>query len=91
MPSFSSSERSNFNFNHSPSGTLSSGDSSESDSSLNFTPFNYFTTHNVLSDSPFYEDNEVFMRPSEEELILCHFTKTCLMKACPLMLKARFL
>ena len=66
----SSSEHSDFNFNHSPTGPLFSGDSSESDSSLDFTPFDYLTTSNiVLSDPPLYENNEVFMGPSEEELI----------------------
>ena len=66
----SSSEHSDFNFNHSLTGPLSSGNSSESDSSLDFTPFDYLTTsNNVLFDPPLHEDDEVFMRPSKEELI----------------------
>jgi len=66
----SSSEHSYFNFNHSPTGLLSSGDSSEHDSSLDFTPFEYLTTsNNVLSDPPLHEDDEVFMGRSEEEFI----------------------
>ena len=90
--SSSSSKYSDFNFSHSPTGSLSSGDSSESNSSLNFTPFYYLTTsNNILFDPPLHKDDEVFMGPSEEELIHCHFIKTCLMKACPLMLKAHFL
>ena len=37
---------------------------------MSFTPFDYFTTsNNVLSDPPLHEDDEVFMRPNEEELI----------------------
>ena len=66
----SSSEHSDFNFNHSPTGSLSSGYSSESDNSLNFTPFDYLTTsNNILSDPPLHEDHEVFMGLSEGELI----------------------
>ena len=68
--SSSSSEHSDFNFNHSPTGPLSSGYSSESDSSLDFTPFDYLTTsNNILSDPPLHEDDEVLMGLSEEELI----------------------
>ena len=60
----SSSEHSNFNFNHSPTDPLSSGDSSEP-SSLDFTPFDYLTTsNNILSNPPLHEDDEVFMGPS---------------------------
>ena len=66
----SSSEHSDFNFNHSLTGHLSSGYSSESDSSLDFTPFDNLTTsNNILSDSPLHEDDEVFMGLSEEKLI----------------------
>ena len=61
----SSSEHSDFNFNHSPTGPLSFGDTSESDSSLDFSPFDYLTTsNNILSNPPLYEDDEVFMGPS---------------------------
>ena len=92
MSSPSFSEYSNFNFNHSPTCALSSEDSSESDSSLDFTPFDYLTTsNNILSDPPLNENDEVFMGLSEENLFLCHFTEICLMKACPLILEARFL
>ena len=88
----SSSEHSDFNFNHSPTGPLSSGCSSESDSSMDFTPFDYLTTsNNILFDPPFHEDDEVFMGLSEEELIPLPFYRDMLMKACPLMLEARFL
>ena len=66
----SSSEHSDFNFNHSPTGPLSLGYSSESDSSLDFTAFDYLNTlNNILSDPPLHEDDEVFMGLSEEELI----------------------
>ena len=66
----SSSEHSDFNFSYSPTGSLSSGDSNESDSSLNFTPFDYLTTsNNILSDTLLHEDDEIFMGLSEEELI----------------------
>ena len=66
----SSSEHSDFNFNYSPTGPLSSGYSSESDSSLDFTTFDYLTTsNNILSDPPLHEDDEVFMGLSEEEII----------------------
>ena len=66
----SSSEHSDFNFNHSPTGPLSLGYSSESDSSLDFTPFDYLTTsNNILSDPPLHEDDEVFMGLSKEEII----------------------
>ena len=83
----SSSGHSEFNFNQSPTGPLSSGYSSESDTSLDFTPFDYLTTsNNVLTDPPIHDDNEVFMWVSEEDIIPLHFTETCLMKACPLML-----
>ena len=66
----SSSEHSDFNFNHSLTGPLSSGYSSESDTSLDFTPFDYLTTsNNILSDPPLHEDDDVFMTLSEEEII----------------------
>ena len=66
----SSSEHSDFNFNHFPIGPLSLGDSSEYDSSLDFTPFDCLTTsNNILSDPPLHEDDEVLMGLSEEELI----------------------
>ena len=66
----SSSEHSDFNSNHSPTGPLSLGYSSESDTSLDFTPFDYLTTsNNVLSDPPLHEDDEVFMGHSKVELI----------------------
>ena len=88
----SSSEHSNFNFNYSPTGPLSSGYFSESDSSLDFTPFNYFTTsNNILSDPPLHEDDEAFIGLSEEKLIPLPLTEICLRKACPLILEARFL
>ena len=88
----SSSEHLDFNFNHSPTGPFSSGYSSESDTSLDFTSFDYLTTsNNVLTDPPIHEDNEDFMWVSEKTLFLCHLTETCLMKACPLMLGARIL
>ena len=62
------SEHSDFNFNHSPTGPLSSGDSSES--IADFTPSDYLTTsYNVLSNPSLHEDDEVFMGLSEEELI----------------------
>ena len=65
----SSSEHSDFNFNHSPTGPLSSW-YCESDTSLNFTPFDYITTsNNTLTDPPLHEDDEVFMWVSEEEII----------------------
>ena len=68
-PSFSS-KHSDFNFNHSPIGPLSSGYSSESESSMDFTPFDYLTTsNNILSDPPLHEDDEVLIELSEEELI----------------------
>ena len=42
----------------------------KSDTSLDFTPFDYLTTlNNILSDPPLHEDHEVFMGLSEEELI----------------------
>ena len=67
---YSYSEHSDFNFNHYPTSPLSLGNSSESDNSLDFTPFDYLTaSNNVLSDPPFHEDDEVFIGPSEEELI----------------------
>jgi len=66
----SSSEHLDFNFNRSPTGPLSSGYSSESDTSLDFTPFDYLTTsNNVLTDPPIHDDNEVFMWVSEEDII----------------------
>ena len=66
----SSSEHSDFNFNHSPTGPLSSGYSSESDTSLDFTPFDYLTTsNNILTDPLLHEDDEVFMGLSEEKII----------------------
>ena len=59
----SSSEHSDFNFYHSPTGPLSSWDSSEFDSSS----FEYLTIlNNVASDHPLHEDDQVFMGPSEE-------------------------
>ena len=89
--SSSSSEHSDFNFNHSLTSPLSSRYSNESDTSLDFTPFDYLTTsNNILSDPPLHEDDEVFMWVSEEELFLSHLTETCF-QACPLMLEARFL
>ena len=66
----SSSEHSEFNFNQSPTGPLSLGYSSESDTSLDFTPFDYLTTsNNVLTDPPIHDDNEFFMCVSEEDII----------------------
>ena len=66
FPSFSS-EHSNFNFNYSPTGPLSSRDYSESDGSLDFISFDYLTTsNNVAFDHPLHEDDQVFMGPSEE-------------------------
>ena len=66
----SSSEHLDFNFNRSPTGPFSSGYSSESDISLDFTPFDYLTTsNNILSNPPLHEDDEVFMGLSEEEII----------------------
>jgi len=66
----SSSEHLDFNFNRSPTGPFSSGYSSESDTSLDFTPFDYLTTsNNVLTDLPIHEDDEVFMWVSEEDII----------------------
>ena len=66
----SSSEHSDFNSSHSPTGPLSSGNSNESDSNLDFTPFDYLTTsNNILFDPPLHEDDEVFMELSEEEII----------------------
>ena len=63
----SSSDYSDFNFNHSPTGPLSSGDTSESDVNLDFSPFDYLTSsNNVASDTPFQEDDQAFMGPSEE-------------------------
>ena len=63
----SSSEHSDFNFNHSPTGSLSSVDTSESDGSLDFSFFDYLTrSNNVASDAPLQEDDQVFMGPSEE-------------------------
>ena len=68
-PSFFS-EHLDFNFNHFPTSPLSSMDSSESDSSLNITLFDYLTTsNNILTDPLLHEDDGVFMGPSEEELI----------------------
>ena len=88
----SSSEHKDFNFNHSPTGPLSSGHSSESDNSLDFTPFD-ISLHQII----FYLIL-LFMRMIKfswglvrRNLFLCHFTKTHLVKACPLMLKACFL
>ena len=67
---FSFSEHSDFNFNHFPIGPLSTGDSSESDSSLDFTLFDYLTTsNNILSNPPLHRDDGIFMGPSEKELI----------------------
>ena len=44
--------------------------SSESDTSLDFTPFDYLTTsNNILTDPLLHEDDEVFMGLSEEEII----------------------
>ena len=66
----SSSEHLDFNFNRSPTGPLSSRYSSESDTSLDFTPFDYLTTsNNVLTDPPIHDDNEFFMWVSEEDII----------------------
>ena len=66
----SSSEHPDFNFNHSPIGHLSSGDSNKSDSSLDFTLFDYLSTsNNILSNHPLHEDDEVFIGHSEEGLI----------------------
>ena len=46
---------------------------------MDFTPFDYLTaSNNVLSDPFFREDNEVFMRPSEEELIFLPLYKDML-------------
>ena len=71
----SSSEHSNFNFNHSPTGPLSSGYSSESDTSLDFSPFDYLTTsNNILIDPPLHGDDEVFMWVMRRKLFLCHLT-----------------
>ena len=64
------SEHSDFNFNHSPTDSLSSGDSNEFDSSLDFTHFDYLTiSYNILSNPPLREDYEVFIRLSEEKII----------------------
>ena len=66
----SSSEHLDFNFNRSPTGPFSSGYSSESDTCLDFTPFDYLTiSNNILSDPPLHENDEVFMGPSEVKLI----------------------
>jgi len=66
----SSSEHPDFNFNHSFTDSLSTGYSSESDSSLSFTPFDYLSTsNNILSNHPLHEDDEVFIGHSEEGLI----------------------
>ena len=72
----SSSEHSEFNFNQSPTGPLSSGYSSESDTSLksdtslDFTPFDYLTTsNNIFTDPPIHDDVEVFMWVSAEDII----------------------
>ena len=82
--SSSSSEHSDFNFSHSPTGPLSSGHSSESDSGLDFTLFDYLTiSNNILSDPPLHEDDEVFMGPSEEELIPLPFFKDMLDESMP--------
>ena len=63
----SSSEHSDFNFNHSPIGLLSSGNSTESYGSLNFSPFDYLiTSNNVTSDPLLHEDDQVFIGSSEE-------------------------
>ena len=63
----SSSEHLDFNFNHSPTGPLSSGDTCESDGNLDFSHFDYLaTSNNVTSDPPLQEDDQVFMGPSEE-------------------------
>ena len=66
----SSSDHVDFNFNRSPTGPFSSRYSSESDTSLDFTPFDYLTTsNNVLTDPPIHQDDEVFMWVSEEDII----------------------
>ena len=66
----SSSEYLDFNFNHSLTGTFFSEYSSESDSSLDFTPFDYLTTsNNILSDPPLHEDHELIPLPLYRDML----------------------
>ena len=63
----SSSEQSDFNFTHSPTGPLSPGKSSESDNSLDLSLFYYLLlSSNASSDPSFHEEDQVFLGHGEE-------------------------
>ena len=67
----SSSEQSDFNYTHSPTGPLSLGDSSDSDKSLNFYPFDYILPSNNTAYNPtLHEEDQIFLVPGEDLISL---------------------
>ena len=74
-PSFSS-KQSDFNFNHSPVNPLSPGKSSEYDSSLDFSSFDYlFSSNNVASDPTLHKKDQVLLGPGDELIPLPLYKK----------------
>ena len=86
----SSSEQSDFNFTHSPTGPLSLEESRESDNCLNFSPFNYLPSSNAASDPTLHEEDQIFLGHGDE-LIPIPLDEDMLIKVYPLTQKARFL